>query len=478
MNPLMIFNPQEVNVVKKSVLSVLCMLMVIMSMVLSGCIFGGDDDEAADPNLGVYVGKSAEMSGFSMSVDDVFEGGFTIELKKKGKGKAQIGEDDGSIKWTLDGDKFHAEGGGAVLDGTLKDGVMVLENVMDSGVTLTLECEEAKQAAAASGGSGGSDGASGGSKAEMFKNAKTGASGGSASSSGEGSFESLLGEENPEVGKWNLSTVTEDGQVYMKEDLEKKGIESWIQMDADGTGQIYLVGDLMDMEWGNGQIVVPDNGKGEREEYRFSLANEFLVLVDGEMVLAFEREGGSASTGGGSSSAEISEELMAKYEGDWHGIVLFFNAEGDTFAKRDNSKCDVAARIALDENGNVTPYFAEAKDDDNDYNFRNVTAELDPDFNSMFVSGELLGGTFDTATVSEEDGLLHMFFTVSADNGDTIDVELAMRHPDVKWQDSDYPMYPKEGYDYYKGKTLEQVLKDFGDMPSGLPEQTNITGWK
>ena len=43
------------------------------------------------------------------------------------------------MKWTLDGTTFHAEGGGAELDGTLSDGVMVLEDVLSSGVSITLE---------------------------------------------------------------------------------------------------------------------------------------------------------------------------------------------------------------------------------------------------------------------------------------------------------------------------------------------------
>ncbi|MBO4901520.1 MAG: hypothetical protein J5518_01820 [Lachnospiraceae bacterium] len=459
---------------KKKIQILMVALMLLMSMTLTACLgFGKGDDDESDPNLGVYVAKTAELSGFEIGVDDVFDGGFTIELKKKGKGKAQIGEDDASIKWKLDGDSFHAEGGGVELDGTLKNGVMILEDVIGSGVTLTLECEEAMNAAASS---GDDESSSGGSVADRLKSKKDAASDGPDKSR----LESFLGDSSEEVGRWNLSTVTQDGQVYMKNDLRKKGIESWIQVDPDGTGQIYLVGDLMDMEWGDGQIVVPDNGEGGRDEYRYSITDDFLVLVDGEMVLAFEREGGNddVSLGGDSASVEIPRNLMARYEGDWHGIILFFNAKGTTFAKRDNSKCDVAARIAMDENGNVTPYFAEAKDDDVQYNFRNLEAELDPDMECMFLSGELLGGTMELAAVGEENGLLHMYFTISADNGDSIDAELAMRHLDTAWQSDDYPMYPKEGLDYYRGRSLEWRLEDFGTMPGGLPAQTNITGWQ
>ncbi len=124
---------------KSKLIKTLLVILASMTVLLIGC--GGDD--ADDPNLGVYKAKSAEMAGFKVGVEEVFEDGFIIELKSKGKAHLEAdGEDGGTIKWTLDGDKFHAEGGGAELDGTLSDGVMVLENVMDSGMTLYLECDE------------------------------------------------------------------------------------------------------------------------------------------------------------------------------------------------------------------------------------------------------------------------------------------------------------------------------------------------
>lgn len=107
---------------KKKMTKVVLMLVIVMSVLLAGC---GSSDDADDPNIGVYKAKSAEMSGFKVGVEEVFEDGFIIELKKKGKAHLEAdGEDGGTIKWTLDGDKFHAEGGGAVLDGTLSDGVI------------------------------------------------------------------------------------------------------------------------------------------------------------------------------------------------------------------------------------------------------------------------------------------------------------------------------------------------------------------
>ena len=125
---------------RSRVTKVVIMLLAVMMVFLFGC--GSKSSAPDDPNIGVYVAKSASMSGITVGVEEVFEGGFTFELKNKGKAKCTFDNESGNLKWSHEGNKFHAEGEGAVFDGTIVDGVMVLENVMDSGLTLTLECDE------------------------------------------------------------------------------------------------------------------------------------------------------------------------------------------------------------------------------------------------------------------------------------------------------------------------------------------------
>ncbi|WP_155831527.1 hypothetical protein [Butyrivibrio sp. LC3010] len=117
----------------------ICMILSLILVMFTAC---GSDSGADDPNLGLYEATTANMSGFELGVKDVFEDGFSIELKKNGKAHLQSGDEGGDFKWTLEGETFHGEGGGATFDGTLKNGVMVLENVEGSGVTLTLECSD------------------------------------------------------------------------------------------------------------------------------------------------------------------------------------------------------------------------------------------------------------------------------------------------------------------------------------------------
>jgi hypothetical protein len=82
------------------------------------------------------------MWGISVNIADVFENGFSLELKNGGKAVFHYDGKDYSLKWTLEGDSFHAEGGGAELNGTLAYGEMRLTNVLDSGMEILLICDE------------------------------------------------------------------------------------------------------------------------------------------------------------------------------------------------------------------------------------------------------------------------------------------------------------------------------------------------
>lgn len=109
-------------------------LLLALVMLFALCACGEEDD---NPNLGVYELDTAEMYGISISTKDIYEGGFTIELKSNGKCKMTIDGKSASGKWTQDGTDFTISGGGFDGEGTIEDGVIVLENVQDSGVNFT-----------------------------------------------------------------------------------------------------------------------------------------------------------------------------------------------------------------------------------------------------------------------------------------------------------------------------------------------------
>ncbi|MCR5507661.1 MAG: hypothetical protein K6F34_03145 [Lachnospiraceae bacterium] len=478
-------DPKKKKEIKR--ISPAVIMLTAVLLMLTAC--GGKGSKEDDPNLGLYTATTAEYGGIKLSVDEAFGGGFSIELKKKGKAYCKIGEDGGNIKWTLDGETFHAEGGGAEFDGTLKDGVMILDDVNGEGITLTLVCDEA---VARSQNTGDVDSPlarkdTGDDTADTSEGEGTGDTGKDPEKSSTGKLGDMLSDTSEDVGKWELFTVAQEGKSYMQDELKQKGIESWIQINADGTGRIDLIGNLMDMEWTAGHIVVPDNGEGKREEYRYSISDGFLVLVDENMTLAFKKVEDAASvpdngddTDFYNTDAQMTPEFMKRFEGDWHGLLLYSDAQGDTFSEYDGKKCDVVARFVLDEKGNVTPFMANAQKGDPDtYNFRNLTAELDPAFDGMYISGEFLDkGKFDTVFVSEEDGFLYMVIDLKSDNGDSLIVRIGMRRLDAKWTDDDYPRYPDEGVEFYKGKSFEEVINTFGNPPGNIPAKSHVTDWE
>ena len=115
-----------------------CLLFACISALLL-CACG--EETATEPGTGVYVAKTASTMGIEVGVDAVFEGGFRLDLRDHGKGRIYLDDQDASFKWTLDGTDFFGIGGGAELSGTMQDGVLVLKNVMGSGVDMTMVCE-------------------------------------------------------------------------------------------------------------------------------------------------------------------------------------------------------------------------------------------------------------------------------------------------------------------------------------------------
>ena len=110
----------------------LACLILALALLLSLAACGGEPD----PNAGVYEATTAEMSGISISVSSVFDGGLSFELKNGGKAVMTTGGKDYNLRWALNGEDLTITASDTELTGTLSDGVMVLD--MGSSVTVTL----------------------------------------------------------------------------------------------------------------------------------------------------------------------------------------------------------------------------------------------------------------------------------------------------------------------------------------------------
>ena len=123
----------KVVVIILAVLAVIAALVYVLAGKLGG---GGKSVDPGDPVLGLYTAQKAEASGMTISVKTMWKNGFTIELKDKGKAEINVDGNKGSAKWTLDGETFTIKGSGVDCSGTLADGMLTLEDVMGTGVTL------------------------------------------------------------------------------------------------------------------------------------------------------------------------------------------------------------------------------------------------------------------------------------------------------------------------------------------------------
>ena len=130
--------------------AVVAMALLVTGAALVVFNFMGKDKVPSDPNAGVYQAVHADMWGVQTDVSGIWENGFSIELMDKGKCKLSVDGKTSNGKWTLDGERFTVSGGGFDSSGTLKDGVLTLENVMDMGLTLTFLRDGAQQPGTAS----------------------------------------------------------------------------------------------------------------------------------------------------------------------------------------------------------------------------------------------------------------------------------------------------------------------------------------
>ena len=104
-------------------------LLLALTFLLSfaACASGGASNEPDDPNLGVYYATTAEYSGFTVSIDEILEGGMEITLKPNGKCDIMVGGKTVGGKWTLSETGITVKGGGVEWEGSLTDGEMRLQ---------------------------------------------------------------------------------------------------------------------------------------------------------------------------------------------------------------------------------------------------------------------------------------------------------------------------------------------------------------
>ncbi len=112
----------------------------ILVLIIGG--LSGPKIDSNDPALGVWNAEEATMSGLAIAINDVFPGGVTMELTDNGKFDMDISGTSGSGSWEYtDSGYFNYSGSGIEGIGYIENNMLILENVLDSGVDLVFHKE-------------------------------------------------------------------------------------------------------------------------------------------------------------------------------------------------------------------------------------------------------------------------------------------------------------------------------------------------
>ncbi|MBR0163967.1 MAG: hypothetical protein IJQ12_04755 [Lachnospiraceae bacterium] len=344
------------------------MIFAIAAFTLSACGGSAEPDE----NSGVYEAVSAKAFGLEMAIDELYEGGMSIELKDGGKAVFTLEGKDYKMKWSHDGKDFQAKGGGAELEGTVEDGALLLTNLMGSGVDIRLECKSLMRKSSGKGGD------SGGDQTDAVEDAGQPI---------HGRYEAIAvnpsGEEDEiPIPEGDYMTIGEDDTIQMffetDDGMQQNDFSTEIR-----DGKVYLNGNVNVGEFrSDGSVFLNIN-----DEINYIYAKEGSAPWKEWQAYLAEKSGDTDAGDAGLFGYDF--ETALEYVGDWHGFCVM--PEGAYYLGEDfsNVKITAFARMVIDEEGEPLVWFRHTNDDQ--MNFEGSVAIFDED--GWMVAGGILGET-------------------------------------------------------------------------------------
>ena len=110
------------------------LLAALLLFLLSAC---GEQD----PNAGVYLCTAVEVGEDLVPPSELYNGDVRLELRTGGSGRLLLGENEGDLRWSLEGEQLSVDLNGVSCPGSLKDGVIRLD-LLGESVILSLIREE------------------------------------------------------------------------------------------------------------------------------------------------------------------------------------------------------------------------------------------------------------------------------------------------------------------------------------------------
>lgn len=111
-------------------------LFFALAMILSLAACGGGTVEQNDPNQGKYIGQQVYVFDWE-PIDEIYEGESYIELNAGGKGTICLDDSSTGMTWKLDGENITLTAEDQDCTGTLKDGLLTIDNFFGMEMTFT-----------------------------------------------------------------------------------------------------------------------------------------------------------------------------------------------------------------------------------------------------------------------------------------------------------------------------------------------------
>ncbi len=106
--------------------------MLLLCTILFTACGGGAGEDAI-----IYEGTEISMLGVSVPPEEISDGGITLALDDNGNATLTLDGEDYNCEWETSGTRFTLTQGSDEFKGTMEDGVVVIENLLDSGMDIT-----------------------------------------------------------------------------------------------------------------------------------------------------------------------------------------------------------------------------------------------------------------------------------------------------------------------------------------------------
>ena len=160
-------------------------------------------------------------------------------------------------------------------------------------------------------------------------------------------------------------------------------------------------------------------------------------------------------------------EFINDFLGDWHGMAEYYDCTG-VYEANNRNQCEILARITYDEDaGELKPFVGAAFDGANQYNFKipSATEYQDDSYRYFKIGGRFMDQPLAEGSLVEYEAEYDRLWVIGiADDGEGNVLKLlgCLRRPGAKWDyENDYPYIDKDGVEFYKGKSLEEIAKLF-----------------